>query len=149
MNHRAIRVALAGTAALALVPLSACSAPAESASSGGSPVTVDELAGREMVATSADGRDLVHGSEITLSVQSGQLSSNAGCNMINGPIEISEGVLTLTSHAAMTMMMCDDELMDQETWFSDFLESGPRISADGDAVRLSDGEVSLVFHDRD
>jgi heat shock protein HslJ len=106
--------------------------------------TAEELSGRGFVSSSVTGYDLVDGSEITMNFLDDSVSVNAGCNTMNGGFEIADGAF-VADQFAMTMMACDDPLMAQDTWLSEFLSSSPSISLDGSTLSFSGDEVTITL----
>ena len=106
--------------------------------------TAEDLSGRGFVSSDVTGYDLVEGSEITMNFLDDSVSVNAGCNTMNGGFEIVDGAF-VAGQFAMTMMACDDPLMDQDTWLSEFLASSPSISLDGSTLSFSGDEVTITL----
>lgn len=141
--HRA-RVGLAG-AALLLV-LAGCGdddGDGDTAVGAGSGVTAEDLDGRTFTSTDVTGRDLVTGSEITISFTDGTIGVEAGCNSMSGSYAIDDGELEVGT-LAQTMMACDDDLMDQDEWLAAFLEDDPDVALDGDTLTLRDDGVTIT-----
>jgi heat shock protein HslJ len=128
--------------ALAGLALAACGSD-DSGSSDGGP-TPEELDGRTFVSTEVTGHDLVEGTEINMTFLADSMAVSGGCNSMNGGFEIDEGVLTAGPFAA-TMMACDQPLMDQDTWLSEFLSSLPTIELDGETLTLASGETTMTL----
>ena len=130
--------------ALAGLTVAACGSdddgPAEST---GTP-TAEDLSGRGFVSSDVTGYDLVDGSEITMNFLDDSVSVNAGCNTMNGGYEIADGAF-VAGQFVMTMMACDDPLMAQDTWLSEFLASSPSISLDGSTLSFSGDEVTITL----
>lgn len=132
--------------------LGACSsdADAETPEAGAPSVTA------ETVPTAADlsdavydlseitGHTLVADSTVELVFDSGTVSVHAGCNRMFGSFSIADGALE-TPELAATLMACDQALMDQDTWMSEFLESAPQIRTGEDTLVLSTGATELTF----
>jgi heat shock protein HslJ len=106
--------------------------------------TAEDLSGRGFVSSEVTGYDLVEGSEITMNFLDDSVSVNAGCNTMNGGFEIADGAF-VAGEFAMTMMACDDPLMDQDTWLGEFLASSPSISLDGSTLSFSGDEVTITL----
>lgn len=136
------RTALALLAASALV-LAACGSDDDGSPSGSAP-TADDLAGTAFESTDVTGYDLVADTTVTLGFETDALGANAGCNTMSGGYTITDGTLDVSTMAA-TMMACDDALMAQDTWLSEFLTSGPDITLDGDTLTLSGGETTITL----
>jgi heat shock protein HslJ len=121
-----------------------------SASTG--PATSADLAGRTFVSTgvtqAGQPYDLVKGSRITVSFDDGRVSANAGCNSMSGGASLDGGILTVDSGGlATTEMACDQPLMDQDTWLSGVLTSGPTVTLDADRLTLASGDTVVEFLD--
>ena len=132
-------------ATLALVA-AACG---DDSSSGADPTSPPVLAidGGTYLSTAVTGQTLVDGSRLTLFFDSERIGANAGCNSMGGSFTVEDGVLVV-SDLATTEMFCDG-LMDQETWYSEFLTSKPTITQDGDTLTLASGDVTIEMLDRE
>ncbi len=128
--------------ALAGLTLAACGSD-DSGGSGDAPTAAD-LDGRTFVSTEVTGYDLVDGSEINITFLADSMSVNAGCNAMNGGFQIDGDVLTAGPFAS-TMMACDQPLMDQDTWLSDFLMSLPTITLEGETLTLAGGDTTITL----
>ncbi len=135
------RTALAVLAVSALA-LAACGSDSDSGS--GSAPTADDLAGQAFTSTSVTGYDVAADSEISLAFEADSISAQAGCNTQNGGYTITDGVLEV-SQMASTMMACDDALMAQDTWLSEFLTSGPEIGLDGETLTLTGSDSTITL----
>ena len=136
--------------ALAGLTVAACGSDddgGDSAESTGTP-TAEDLSGRGFVSSDVTGYDLVDGSEITMNFLDDAASVNAGCNTMNGGYEITDGAF-VAAQFAMTMMACDDPLMAQDTWLSEFLASSPSISLDGSTLSFSGDDVTITLDEID
>ncbi len=135
------RTALA-LVALSALALSACGSDGDSSS--GSAPTPDDLAGRAFESTDVTGYDLVEGTTITLGFEADTVGAQGGCNTQSGGYTITDGTLDVGVMAS-TMMACEEALMDQDKWLSEFLTGSPEISLDGDTLTLtgSDATISL------
>jgi heat shock protein HslJ len=132
--------------ALAGITFAACGSDDDSdgAADSTSAPTAEDLSGRGFVSSDVTGYDLVEGSEITMNFLDDSVSVNAGCNTMNGGFEIADGEF-VADQFAMTMMACDDPLMAQDTWLSEFLASSPSISLDGSTLSFSGDEVTITL----
>jgi heat shock protein HslJ len=109
----------------------------------GGAVALDGLA---FVATGVEGYEPVAGSELTIAFADGRLSANAGCNTMSGGYEVdADGVLVVDEAMAMTMMACDEALMEQDTWLSTFLASGPTAALAGETLTLTGEEATITL----
>jgi heat shock protein HslJ len=96
------------------------------------------------VSTEVTGYDLVEGTEINMTFLADSMSVSSGCNSMTGGFEIDEDVLTAGPFAA-TMMACEQPLMDQDTWLSEFLSSLPTIALDGETLTLAGGDTTITL----
>ena len=130
-----------GSASVSASPTASASA---SASESGR-TTRSDLDGKSFVATEVTGsHTLAANSTITIAFEGGSLSASAGCNSMAGRYTLAGGKLT-APQLASTMMACEQALMDQDTWFSQFLASGPTYTLAGDALTLTNGTDTVVF----
>jgi heat shock protein HslJ len=145
MNGRS-RLRLVAALATSLV-LAACGSGgiASNPQAGGS--EPGNLAGRVFLSTAITGRTLVPDSRVRLSFDAGQISANAGCNTMGGPVAIDGGRLVV-GPLGMTEMACDPALMEQDRWLAGFLD-GATIELDGATLRLANGGVVLTLLDRE
>ena len=113
---------------------------------GGSAATVTtaDLAGMGFASSTVTGYDLVEGSEITMNFLDDRVSVNAGCNIMNGGFEIADGAF-IVSQLASTMMACEQPLMDQDMWVSEFLSSSPTIALAGSTLTLTGDGVTITL----
>ena len=133
--------------ALAGLVLAACGSDetTDEVDAGDVPTPAD-LDNREFVSTSVDGYDLVEGTEITLGFEVDSIAATAGCNTLTGSFALDENALSVGT-MGMTMMACDEALMDQDTWLSEFLTSLPFIALDDNTLRLSNDDVTITLLD--
>ena len=133
-------VALPILAILATAMLTSCS------SSGADPAA---LMGKTFTTQEATiggvEQSLALGSTLTLSFTSDGISARADCNTMFGSANLDGGKITMTTPLGMTMMACEQPLMDQDQWISDFLSSGPSWALDGSMLTLTSGEDILVL----
>jgi heat shock protein HslJ len=127
---------------ISAIALAACGSDDDNAS--GSAPTADDLAGQTFESTSVEGHDLVEGSTIELGFETDALGARAGCNSLSGGYTITDGTLEVAAMAS-TMMACDDALMAQDEWLSEFLTSGPEITLDGDTLTLAGSESTITL----
>ena len=128
--------------AIAGLTIAACGSDDDTAS--GSAPTADDLGGQAFESTSVEGHDLVEGSTIELGFETDALGARAGCNSLSGGYTIIDGTLEVGAMAS-TMMACDDALMEQDQWLSEFLASGPEIALDGDTLTLTGSETTVTL----
>lgn len=116
-----------------IAPLTAAVVLTLSAACGGD---APDLEGHTYTSTASSGHDLVAGSRVTLSFEDGRISANAGCNTMSGSASWEGDTLDVTGPLASTMMACDEALMAQDRWLSEFLESSPALSLSGTQLTL-------------
>ena len=104
-----------------------------------------DLAGRSFTSTEVRGHDLVEGSKVALSFEDGRISANAGCNTMNGAATWDGDTLQVAGPLAMTMMACDEALMDQDQWLSEFLTSSPALAVDAETLTLGDDTTGITL----
>jgi len=133
--------------ALALIALSALTLAAcgsDSDSGSGSAPTADELAGQAFTSAEVTGYDLVADSEIEIGFEADSIGARAGCNSMSGGYAITDGALEVSTMAS-TMMACDEALMAQDTWLSEFLTSSPEIALDGETLTLTGADATITL----
>ena len=130
--------------ALAGLTLAACGSDDDNGADSANAPTADELSGLRFVSSDVTGYDLVEGTEITMAFDDDAVSVNAGCNTLNGGYEITDGEF-VAGQFAMTMMACDEPLMAQDTWLSEFLSASPAISLDGSTLSLTGDETTITL----
>lgn len=134
-------------ATIALLPvlliLAACGDDTIAPPSGQPAETLD---GRTFVGDQVTGHRLVSGSTLRLDFKDGKLNANAGCNHLSGTGRLDNGVL-VGGIDVTTEMGCDPQLMDQDTWFSDFLGSRPDATVTAQALVLSKDGTSITLAD--
>ncbi|HEX2133616.1 MAG TPA: META domain-containing protein [Actinophytocola sp.] len=90
---------------------------------------------------------LVAGTTVTLEFTDGRLGANAGCNHLGWQASLDGGTLAV-DEGEMTGMGCDPPRHAQDTWLTEFLESGPSWEREGPRLVLRGGDTELVFTDR-
>ncbi len=126
---------------LTLLVLIAGCAPLNSASGG-------TLTGQTWVLIELAGQPLVTDSGITASFSADNtVSGSAGCNRYNGTYTASGDSITFSVNMAMTMMMCEQAIMDQETAYINALGQVNTYSVSDSQLTLKDasGKTILVF----
>jgi len=100
------------------------------------------LDGRTFLSTGVTGRQLVPGTRVRLAFDEGSLSADAGCNQMGGQVRL-DGDRLIADGLAGTEMGCEPDLMEQDTWLVELLQSEPEVVLDGDALTLrgTDGTV--------
>lgn len=109
--------------------------------------TTGDLDGRSFVSSEVTGHELAAGSEIQLSFDADTMSASAGCNTLAGSFDVDDGDLA-AGPFAMTQMACDQPLMEQDTWLSEFLASTPGVSLVGSTLTLTGDDATVVFEER-
>lgn len=117
-----------------------------------SPVPPVGLIGRTFLSTgvTVDGAPyaLAAGTRIRLIFDNGNLSANAGCNIIGGNLVIDGDKLRF-SGASMTEMACDEPRMAQDQWLITFLSSSPTFVLNGNGLTLTSGTTVVTLLDRE
>lgn len=131
--------ALAAAAAFALT---GCGSGGSGGSSGAA-VTKADLQDATFTASKVTGHDLVKDSTLTLTFEGESLAVKAGCNTMTGAWSADGGILKWTGEPAMTMMACDDPLMQQDTWLNGLLTKGMDGKISGDALTLTSSDVTI------
>lgn len=109
--------------------------------SGGAP-SADDLSGSAFTSTSVAGAELAPGAQLLVAFEDAQISITGGCNNLMAGYEI-DGSTLVTTELASTMMACEQALMDQDTWVTEFVGGGPTIALDGDDLTLSDDTITI------
>ncbi|NOV98042.1 META domain-containing protein [Isoptericola halotolerans] len=108
-----------------------------------------DVAGRTFVAVEVTGHELAAGSQVVVAFTEDSVGLQPGCNSMSAPATWEDGTLRLTGEMRSTMMACSDELMAQDQWFSDLVASGPALAFDGDNLRLTGQDVTVVLVEHD
>lgn len=106
------------------------------------------LDGRTFVATSADGYEIVSGSQIRVDFDGVRFGATGGCNSLGGSTWRIENDRLLVDSLGMTEIACEQALMDQDAWLVALLEAGPTIALDGDTLTLTTGDHGLTLRSR-
>lgn len=94
--------------------------------------------------TAVEGRDLVDGSEPSVTFDGGDVLIRTGCNPINGTAHYSHDILSVPD-GATTLVGCDAALSAQEQWLGELFATGVRLSLDGETMTLSQDDVTLIL----
>jgi heat shock protein HslJ len=129
---------LAMAIAAALAACSSASAPSAP------PKTLD---GHTYLSTAIQGASLVPGTNVRLAFADGSLNAASGCNIMGGAYSV-DGDRLKTSQLSMTEMACDVPRQRQDEWLARFL-GNVTFTLDGDALRLTDGTVTLTLLDKE
>lgn len=108
-----------------------------------------DVSGRTFVATDITDRQIAEGSQIVLSFTEDAVGVQPGCNSMSAPATWDDGTLRLTGEMRSTMMACSDELMEQETWFSELLRAEPTLTLDGATLTLTGTDATVTFVEQD
>jgi heat shock protein HslJ len=123
------------------VLLAACSAAGAPSPSGRS------FDGRTFLSTGIQGVDLVPATQVRLTFADGNLSAQAGCNIMSGAYSI-EGDRLRTTQLSMTEMGCDEPRHAQDEWLAAFL-GNVTFALDGDTLVLTNEPVRLTLTDKE
>ena len=123
------------------VLLVACSAVGAPSPSGAS------LEGRTFLSTGIQGADLVPDTQVRLTFAAGNLSAQAGCNIMGGTYTI-DGDRLRTTQLSMTEMGCDEPRHGQDEWLAAFLGDVTFV-LDGDTLVLTRDTVRLTLTDKE
>jgi hypothetical protein len=94
----------------------------------------------------------IPGSEITALFDNGQVSGSAGCNTYQGTYRTTKAAGRNTLEfgpLAVTMMMCDEPLMEQERLYLAALESATEYVVEGFALSIDYTGGTLLYYDKD
>lgn len=143
---------LAAASAVLLAGCSTTGTPAPGAPGPGTvaqsqdPVTTGPAggpAGRFRV-TSVSDPELLTAASVTIEFADGQISVDGGCNQLFGALTIAGSTLS-SPKMGMTTAACDNALMAQDEWLSDFFNEPVGYQLDGDTLTLTQGDVTLVL----
>ena len=97
-------------------------------------------------AVTEDGRPrpLVAGSVLTLRFNAEGIGASAGCNALFATGGIRSGVLVVDALGS-TEMACEPDLMDQESWWSQFLLGRPVVEVVDRGLTLTRGTTSVAM----
>ncbi len=143
------RAAIVAGLLASVAALSGCGSSAPDVSED--PDQID-LAGRIFVADDVMVNDepyrLVRGTVLRVSFEEGTVGASAGCNSMSGSAQWETGVLVVDGQTlSMTEMGCQAALMEQDTWFADFLTSEPRLLQSGTTLTMSNEDTVIVLTD--
>jgi heat shock protein HslJ len=137
----------AAFACAALLALGACGSE-ESPGFAGDQTTGSLLEGRTFLSSNIDGYSLVDGTQVRLSFAHDSISASAGCNQLGGTAAI-DGNTLVVGDMMQTEMGCEQALMEQDRWLGSLLQARPTLSLDGDTLRVTTADVTLVLVDRE
>lgn len=125
------------TTILVLVLLAACDSPGVGL---GGNIGVEDLAdvtGTWRLDHVYSGPDApVEGTEIVLTIEEDSIAANAGCNSMGSAASLDDSRLVVDDLFS-TLMACADPVMEQERWFSEFLQSRPLMEHGGPVLTLN------------
>lgn len=130
---------------LSALTFAACGSD-DDAATGDVPAAAD-LDGRTFEVTESTGYEVVDDSTISIAFEADRLSANAGCNTLNSGFSITDDGTIEVGQMASTMMACDDALMAQDVWLSEFLMGAPAISLADDTLTLTSDDAALTLVD--
>jgi heat shock protein HslJ len=136
------RIALA---ALLLVATAGCAGSGNQPGQGAA-----DLRGKAYVSSSVTEqgkpRALVEGTKVDLRfTDDDRLIANVGCNMMQGPVSLDGGKLTVTDLSTTAMGCPKPELHQQDEWFAKLLDAKPSWRLDGANLVLSGSDIEIVL----
>ncbi len=107
-----------------------------------------DLTGKVWALTELMGKPPVAGTGISAEFTAdGKVAGSAGCNRYSGTYTISGSNITFSSPMAMTMMMCEQAVMDQESAYMQALGEAKTFAIQGDQLTLTGGDgVTLAVY---
>jgi heat shock protein HslJ len=100
-----------------------------------------DLTGKVWALTELKGNPPVAGTGISAEFTAdGKVAGSAGCNRYSGTYTVSGSNITFSTQMAMTMMMCEQAVMDQETAYMQALSEAKSFAVTGDQLTLSGGD---------
>lgn len=148
---------LRAVAALSVLAVAACAGGGGSGTRPGGPGGSGSPGssgpdGRTFLSTSVTeagkARPLVPGTRITLRFNGhGQMTADAGCNLMSGPVRFDGGRLVVTD-LAVTEKGCAPELHAQDEWLHKLLRAGPTWRLSGSELVLTGGGTEIKMDDR-
>lgn len=109
------------------------------------PVDELDLSGQTFVSSQVDGRDLVAGTEVTLTFGDDHVSASAGCNTIFGAASWDAGVLEAPVLASTMRACLTPEIAEQDAWLAALLADGPELTLTGTTLEVTDGVTTVVL----
>jgi heat shock protein HslJ len=91
-------------------------------------------------------RALVEGSSIELHfTDDGRLIANAGCNMMQGPVSLGGGKLSVSDLSSTAMGCPSPDLHKQDDWLSKLLSATPSWRMDGANLVVTGSDAEIVL----
>ena len=120
------------------------------ASCGASDETsAEDLEDATFLSTAVSGRDLVPGSTIRVAFEGDAMAVSAGCNTMTGAWELADGTLAWTGEPAQTLMGCEPDLSEQDTWLLGLFTDGLAVSETDDIdLVLESGDVRIELEEQ-
>lgn len=94
-------------------------------------------------------RELVTGTRIGLTFTDGQLSANAGCNSMGGPVTFANGHLVVKDLATTDMGCPGDGRHQQDEFVATFLGASPAYTLQGGTLDLTTADARIVLGPRE
>lgn len=124
--------------------------------SGGEPVASDAIYVAFGEVVDLEGptwvlNNTIEGTEITATFEDGKVSGSAGCNSYSGTYESTRAAYNSTitiSELAVTQMMCEEDVMAQETKYLAALGSASTYGSLSNILVIAHPGGTLVFHDQ-
>lgn len=109
-----------------------------------------DLRGNVYVSTSVSEqgkpRALVEGTKVELRfTDDGRLLANAGCNQMQGPVQLGDGKLAVAEISTTAMGCPKPELHEQDDWLSKLLDARPSWRLDGANLVLTGSNAEIVL----
>lgn len=100
-----------------------------------------DLTGKVWALTELMGKAPLAGTGISAEFTAdGTVAGSAGCNRYSGTYTVSGGNITFSTQMAMTMMMCEQPVMDQESAYMQALGEAKTFAVNGDQLTLTGGD---------
>jgi heat shock protein HslJ len=119
-------------------------------SAGGGQSAGGDLRGKVFVSSSVTEqgkpRALVDGTSIQLNfTDDGRLLANAGCNMMEGPVLLGDGKLSVADLSSTAMGCPNPDLHNQDDWLSKLLSATPSWRMDGTNLVVTGSDAEIVL----
>ena len=103
------------------------------------------LKGKNVTLEHSDGFEVLDEFEISLGFQEVAFQFDAGCNTHSGEYTLEDDVFQSSALVAATMIGCEEDLMHQDAWLSNFFTSFPNIDFDDITPTFSNENAIWVF----